>query len=673
MTKNSRLSFALAVILLLAGAALRAYAIGQVPLGLNQSEIVDLRLTETVRQGSVQVFFALGEEGRETLYPAVIAGLTSILGTGTMVFSWIAFAIGMITLALAYALGRRLYGDLAGLAALGFLAVTWWPVLLSRSIGRETVLPLLVISVLLALAMGLPVYGPRRPASSQTAAFAGLGVAVAVGIYLHPSGLVVGLLTLGFVGFYMAFGRPRLTDSIRRSIGFTALLVVIFIVPYLLSAMNLPHLSGAVRLFSGLTSDPTPVWERAFNGVMGLGLNGDSNPAVNIPGRPFTDPVSALIVLLGAVVALRYLSRRLRYTLLAIGLLVLGPLVLFAPNSPSWIASSILIPILALCFGLGITALGALLRRRVAAGLILASLLIFNFGWTFQDLIFVWPELPEVRSAYNSRIAEQAMVIDRSANDIPTLLCSTDFGNVRASTDFSSTRLLALMLNNRSAPLRALDCASGLVFPNGGAKFQLISPNRALLNSVDPSVTRWFELADGAARGILQFSIESQLAELTGLFTTAAPIRLEPDVSVTEDVMFPPLRMENNLTFLGYETVMTRVQPGGILPVVTYWRVDGMLPPDLVVFSHLYGDLGAAPLANIDSISMRPTSLAERDVFMQVHLLRLPETLPEREYDIAVGAYRTQSSQRLQVLLEPDQRPAGTRLILYSVEVTSNP
>ncbi|NOG50628.1 MAG: hypothetical protein HND48_15275 [Chloroflexi bacterium] len=213
MTKNSRFSFALAVILLLAGAVLRAYAIGQVPLGLSQSEIVDLRLTETVRQGSVQVFFALGDEGRETLYPAVIAGLTSILGAGTLIFSWIAFAVGMITLALTYALGRRLYGDLAGLAALGFLAVTWWPVLLSRSVGRETVLPILVTSVLLALALGLPVYGPRRPASSQTAAFAGLGVAVAIGIYLHPFGLVVGLLTLQVRRFLhgvrpAAFDRP---------------------------------------------------------------------------------------------------------------------------------------------------------------------------------------------------------------------------------------------------------------------------------------------------------------------------------------------------------------------------------------------------------------------------------------------------------------------------------
>lgn len=673
MTKNSRLSFALAMILLLAGAFLRAYAIGQVPLGLSQSEIIDLRLTETVRQGSVQVFFALGDEGRETLYPAIMAGLTSILGAGTLVFSWIAFAVGMVTLALVYALSRRLYGDLAGLAALGFLAVTWWPVLLSRSVGRETVLPILVTSVLLALTTGLPVYGPRRRATAQTAAFAGLGVAVALGIYLHPSGLLVGLMTLGFVGFYMAFGRPRLTDSIRRSIGFTTLLVVIFIVPYLLTAMNLPHLSGAVRLFSGLTSDPTPVWERAFGAVMGLGLTGDSNPTVNIPGRPFTDPVSTLIIGLGTVVALRYARRRLRYTLLVIALIVLGPLVVFAPHSPSWVAFSVLTPVLALCFGLGIAALGALLRRRVAAGLILAALLIFNFGWTFQDLFFVWPQLPEVRAAYNSHIAEQATVIDRTAHDVPTLLCGSEFGSAGASIGFNNTRLLALMLNNRSAPLRALDCMTSLVFPNGGAQFQVIAPNRSILDAADPAVSRWLNLADSAAGGILQFSIESQVADLTGLFTTAAPIRLEPDVPVAADMLFPPLRMENNLTFLGYETVMTRVQPGGVLPVVTYWRVDGMLPSDLVVFSHLYGDLGAAPLANVDSISIRPTSLADRDVFMQVHLLKLPDTLPEREYDIAVGAYRTQSSERLHVLLEPDQRPAGTRLILYSVEVTSNP
>ena len=183
MTKNSRLSFALAILILLAGAGMRLISLTDVPLGLNADEVIDLRLAETVRQGSVRVFFDLGREGREVLYPAILAAVTAIFGAGTVVYMLTSFAIGMVTQALTFALARRLYGDLAGLAALGFTALTWWPVFLSRTLGRESLLPLLVVVVLLTLALGLPVYGRHRSSTSQTVAFAGLGTAMAVGIY----------------------------------------------------------------------------------------------------------------------------------------------------------------------------------------------------------------------------------------------------------------------------------------------------------------------------------------------------------------------------------------------------------------------------------------------------------------------------------------------------------
>src|SRR5690606_8510902 len=190
-----------------------------VPLGLNNNGVTDLRLAETVRQGGVRVFFDLNGEGREVLYPALLATVTAVFGAGTVIYAFASFVVGMITQAVTFALARRLFGDLAGLAALGFMAIVWWPVMLSRLIGRETMLPLLVATVLLMLALGLPVYGRHRSSASQTVAFAGLGTAMAVGMYLHPVGIVVMLMALVFIGYYMAFGRPRLTDSLRRKIG----------------------------------------------------------------------------------------------------------------------------------------------------------------------------------------------------------------------------------------------------------------------------------------------------------------------------------------------------------------------------------------------------------------------------------------------------------------------
>ncbi|MBK8137716.1 MAG: hypothetical protein IPK52_18190 [Chloroflexi bacterium] len=673
MTKNSRLSFALAILILLAGAGMRLISLTDVPLGLNADEVIDLRLAETVRQGSVRVFFDLGREGREVLYPAILAAVTAIFGAGTVVYMLTSFAIGMVTQALTFALARRLYGDLAGLAALGFTALTWWPVFLSRTLGRESLLPLLVVVVLLTLALGLPVYGRHRSSTSQTVAFAGLGTAMAVGIYLHPAGLVLMLMALMFIVYYMAYGRPRLTDSLRRTIGFTVLLTLIFIVPYLLSAGNNPELSGAVRLFSGLRTDSTPLLERAVTALIGLGLSGDVNPVYNLPGRPYVDPVSALLILAGVAVALRYSRRRLRYTLLAFAMVILGPLALLAPNGPSWPAAVVVAPITALSFGLGVSAFARLARSQKAAAALLFVLLAYNGYSTAYDMFVRWPELQDVRQAYASRVGALAQHIDRTASDIPTLVCSSDVTRRQPSAQISNTRLLTLMLNNRSALLRYLDCSTSMVFPRGGETAQVIIPNAQMYSVTSPAVLQWLDLGESDPRGVVTINVVQPLADRTGLFTTTAPASLDPGSAPGSDPILPPIRLENNLTFLGYETLIDRIQPGGILPVVTYWRVDGVLPADMVLFSHLYDDIGAAPFANQDSISIVPAQMAERDVFVQVHFINIPGTLPERTYTIAVGAYRTQSSERLHILPEPGGIPIGSRLILYDVEVTANP
>lgn len=673
MTKNSRLSFALAILILMAGAAIRLYALGDVPLGLNSDGVTDLRLAETVRQGGVRVFFDLNGEGREVLYPALMATVTAIFGAGTVIYAFASFVIGMITQAVTFALARRLFGDLAGLAALGFMAIVWWPVLLSRLIGRETLLPLLVATVLLMLALGLPVYGRHRSSASQTVAFAGLGTAMAVGMYLHPVGIVVMLMALVFIGYYMAFGRPRLTDSLRRTIGFTVLLTLIFVVPYLLSAGSSPELSGAVRLFTGLRMDDTPLIERAISAFMGLGIQGDTNPIYNIPGRPLVDPMSAMIIVGGALVALRYTRRRLRYTLLTAAIVIIGPLGLFAPDSPSWLAGAAVLPVLALCFGLGISALGRLTGNRRIAGLILAILLVTNGAWTTRDLFFTWPAIPAVQSRYNARVAYLAQHVDRTASTVPTLVCSSDVTGRNAPAALTSPRLFGLMINNRAASLRYLDCATSMIFPAGGEEAHVIFPNLRILAATSPAVLQWLDLGQRDDRGVVEMQVVQPLADRTGLFTTTAPARLDPQASPGSAPLLPPIRMENNLTFLGYETLVDEIPPGGILPVVTYWRVDGVLPADLTLFAHLYDDLGAAPLANQDSISVVPSQLAVRDVVLQVHFIQIPETLPERAYTIAIGAYRTQSRQRLGILPEPGESAIGSRLILYTVDVARNP
>jgi hypothetical protein len=672
MTKNSRLSFALAILILLMGAALRLIQLNELPPGLSTQEVTDLRLAQNVRQGNVQVFFDLGGEGRETLYPAVLATSGSLLGTGPVLYAALSFWAGMITLSIVFAVTRRLYGDLAGLGALSLLAFSWWPVLLSRMVGRETLLPLLVSVVLLCLALGLPAYWRHRGYNTQTAAFAGLGVAIAMGVYLHPAGIVVAVMALVMVLYYLLRGKPRPNDAMRRAIGFTLIVSLILIIPYLTSVLQTPGFSGWDRLVGGLTADSTPLPERAARALLSLGLTGEQNPQYNPPGRPLFDPISALILIFGVAVAIRS-ARKLRYTLLLVALVMLAPLSLLAPNNPSWLAISVLLPVLAMSYGLGLSALGGVLRQRRLAYAVALILAVFNAGWLVTTIYGDWARSPEVRSAYNARVAELAQHIDQTGDSVPTLICSGDVTEPGSRSGISNARLLTLLVHNPATIDRFLDCATGLIFVEGGANQELILPNRNRLSPIDPALERWLTLGTSNNRGdIISMMVENSLADQTGLFTTSAPVYPEPEVANADAPLLPPIRFENNLTFLGYEVPGDSFRPGGIVPVVSYWRVDGTLPADLILFAHVYTDMAAPPIANRDAISVVPQQLQARDIFMQVHYIQLPETLPPRGYTVAIGAYRQLSATRLSVLSEPDSQPLGTRLILFPIEVIAN-
>jgi 4-amino-4-deoxy-L-arabinose transferase-like glycosyltransferase len=114
--------------------------------------------------------------------------------------------------------------------------------LLSRTAVREALLPLFFTSVLLALALALPIYGRQREPGATP--FAALGVLLGLGFYIHPINFVITLLTMLFIA-YVVISRQPLT---RRTLSLTWFAVVVLIViatPYLTSSLQLPELAGA--------------------------------------------------------------------------------------------------------------------------------------------------------------------------------------------------------------------------------------------------------------------------------------------------------------------------------------------------------------------------------------------------------------------------------------------
>jgi hypothetical protein len=153
-----------------------------------------------------------------------------------------------------------------------------------------------------------------------------------------------------------------------------------------------------------------------------------------------------------------------------------------------------------------------------------------------------------------------------------------------------------------------------------------------------------------------------------GRFTTTTPGSYAPDAPGGSGVATPPVRFGGNIAFLGYEKESDNpYSPSGIFTSITYWRVDGEIPPDLRFFTHILADPGAAPAVQNDTISVDVSQLQPRDVFIQIMFLPLPYSIPAGNYSISIGAYTAANDARLPVM--DGDTPRGDRLFLESITV----
>lgn len=668
---SNRLSYVITVVILLFAVVLRLWDLSTLPPGLNQDEILELRITETIREGRIAIFYNVNGEGHESGYGIGLASITTLTGAGLLTYRLFSVWIGLITLALVYALGARLYGLLAGVAATALLAVNMAHAILTRGISPDMLLPLFVTAALLALARSLPVYGIRPYREPKATAFAALGVLLGIGFYIHPLNYVVVLMSMAFIA-YMVLNRRAIT---RRTISFTWFAVVVMIVlatPYLISSLQTPALSGANRVFS-----IAPRVLTAFaNGLGGLFIQGDSRAIYNLPGRPLLDLVSGLFLVIGLIVALRS-WRQSRNVLVLLALLFIAPLALIADSSPNFPAMAGLLPLLALLFGLGVSTLYHNLHHRAArliGALGLIALVLFNLQWTVRDLFLNWGGLPNMREAYDSRIGEIAHYLDTAPADVPTVICTQDAQPDAANLELAAPLKLALMTQRSSRGLRYANCREALILSAAGEREQVIFLDADGYETFNPFLSawleqgQWVERADLPPRSVVLLDVSTLLADRVGELTTTAPIAFAPEVPGAPAVIAPPVRLGGNLTFLGYERSWAdEYRPGDLVPILTYWRVDGTLPPDLRLFTHILADPGALPVAQNDPVSIRPDRMAARDVWLQVSYIQLPFSLREGTYSISVGAYEDNTDTRLTVFEGEEAR--GTRLFIGQLSV----
>lgn len=677
---SSRTSYALAVLMLLVAAAFRLWDAMTLPPGFNPDEINDIRITETVRQGRVEVFYDLGGEGREGLYQTMMSVATAAVGGGTLGYRMVSFWAGLISLALVYALVKRLYTPLAALAAMSLLAVSLWPILLSRTISRESLLPILVAGVLLALARAfrIPARPPSHPSYHRpsTAPFTMLALLLSVGFYIHPAGFIIALMAM-FLILYAILSRQQVTRRVISYIGFSIVVMSVLSMPYLLSSIRLRELAGTDRLLEGFADiHPTPV-QALGNSLAGFFLIGDQNPIHNLPGRPLIDLISGVFLILGLITCIRFAGRR-RFAMPVIATVILIPVALLPATSPNFPSMTVLLPLVALFFGVGVSSLYNSLRgdqhrfARPLFAVALLALLVFNIVWTARDLFIGWPNLREVQTAYNGRMNQLAHYLDRTAGDTPSVVCVTSL-NTFESANLEPYEIVSLMMHRQTVPIRYADCGSSLILAEGGAREQVVLLEEDRLLSLHSEVRNWLEdgeLVDEPGvppQSVVILDVAERLANTVGRFTTTEPIMYPPEAPGDTPLTYPPVRLGGNLSFLGYKPYAEETyRPGDYVTVITYWRVDGYLPRDLRLFTHVLLDPFSIATQS-DMISVLASQLQPRDVFIQITFVQLPRVLTPGTYGISIGAYEDNTDTPLNVF-EFDS-PRGNRLMLDDITV----
>jgi uncharacterized membrane protein len=670
---SDRTSYLFAVLILLLGTLFRLHDLALLPTGMNGDEVNTVRVVETVRAGTIETFYTLGGEGREPLYEVMVTALTALTGTGTIGYRMLSVFVGMLTLALVYVLGKRLFGARAGLVAMSLLAVGFLPSYLSRAILPEALLPLLSAATLLALAQSLSVYhhapGRRAP---NTIAFAALGLLLGFGFYLHPLHFPLVLAVMIFIAYFV-LTRQTVTGSALSFTSFGILIMIIIVMPYLIASVRQPELAGAARLIEGAGGMPL---NALLNGIFGFFFRGDTHPEHNLPGRPLLDLASGFVMLIGILVAIRG-WRQARYALALIPFLVLLPFVLIAPESPEFTRFAPLLPLIALMFAAGVEVLAGLMLAQKHSRLIitvaLLGLLIFNTQWLWRDLFITWRAQPEVQSVHYARIGQIAHYLDRTAGDLPTVVCTPELYPPNEAADLIDAQRLALMMNRANPELRYADCGSAIILARGGADTQVIFLQAGGLEAVTPYVGEWLALGSPVdlpgvlPNAVVRLDVQGQLADTIGRFTTTALASFPPETGMTDQIAETPVRMGGNIAFLGYDQVPIQMfAAGAVVPIYTYWRVDGIVPSDIRLFTHLLSDPNVIAV-QADTLSVRADLLEPRDVIVQATFLQLPLTIPPGSYIVSTGVYEASLGTRLGVF-DGDQL-RGDRLFIGAIEV----
>ncbi|MCX7683490.1 MAG: glycosyltransferase family 39 protein, partial [Anaerolineae bacterium] len=618
-TDQGRISRWLAVAVILLAWGLRLCYLEDVPPGWRDDELIDIHvLSGEVLEGRFPLYFS-GASGHEPLYHYLHAGVHALWGFNVLSGHILSVACGTLTVALTFALARRLFGDtVAVLASLG-VAMSMWSLMYSRMGLRHAGLPPLALLTLDMLW--------RKGTGYRQGVWA--GIALTASLYTYTAARLLPVLIILFGLYLVLFHRERSGSFWRRAL-IALVLAGVLTLPMAI-AIAQGRSEAAIR---GIGADarldelalpihelrkgnPRPLLEYTLTTLGMFHATGDPEWLYNISNRPVFHPLSAALFWAGVAVSLyRWRQSRYFFALLWLGLGLL-PAFLSIPAA-SLGHTIVAMPVVYMLVALVLSVLagdkpggaGRRLWGLMRWGLV-GLLIGVNAFRDLRDYFVVWPAADMVRFLYRAdyRAASRYLDAHHGITDIAI-----------GSGLMGPWDRLALQVDTQREDIA----------------IRLFNPTRALVwtGSAEAALvllTSWPQPSPEIAAFLVPDEATSSLPLGLRLFRTATP----PPSNLQ------PVHFSNGLTLLAVHPVPA--DEGRAF--LSTWRVDRPLDlppmpiiahppppgvysgPRLVIFTHLLSAEGNF-IAGDDWLWVDPLTLQPGDIFVQLHRLIPPSDAP---------------------------------------------
>lgn len=695
--KSRRLELSLLTLFFLLAALVRAHNLSTTPAGFSDDEILSIRISKIIREGTIRVFFDTGNEGVEGLYHTLLVPVKAFVGEGLLGYRLLPFWFSMLSLALIYRVTRRLFGVWVAFIALGTMIFGIQPVLMARTASHVSMLAPVLLLLLWLASRAYYLHDQIRSYTPKTAPYTLLGVGMAVAAYTHYTGALMGIGIFIFV-LYLRYTHQPVSRHIWWNSAYALILASIIGLPYIVSFLRASSNSGIYILWVERSSSPREFFESLIHTVMAFFWKGDSDPAYNVPGLPliFTLEGALLLVGLGTGI-LRWRQPNYGLLLIFFGLGLLPDIWL--RGGPSFAALALVSPLAYIWIGIGVVEVYQFLRdslelpKRLAwlqhnqwLGLwpkpllrLFIALLLFtavrNFWSVSQHLFVDWPERDDTQQAYHSNVGEIAVYLDQKHDELPSLLCTSNIRDAEYADmqrTPSDAQLLEWMLHRDDVAFRTANCQRDFVLLNGGQRMQVLFVEPSDISALPSEINEWLHLAVPISHQALQANVaweldaEQALADKGGLLQLDSRLFYPLEPREDRQPVVPPIRFGGNMTLLGHNplSIGDSLQAGDVLTLAIYWRVDGLLLPDTGIFIRLHDTPQASPYAETNAFGVDPSRLQGRDVVLQVGYLTIPESIRNQEYRLTIGVYDKTPVNQLPVYDEVTGAIRGSYLML---------